>query len=162
MCLERRSSSCVLIWQRCHTKMTEVKNITTRGYPFSPSRCRSHTGGTEQKRDSSAAKPKGSSSGRGSATQRASAWIVSTLKRSKNGKCLQCRGRVLYEQAYTRRAGSVSSQALTRLICFHFSPPAWRMVPVDRCLRIKEVQRYHQECAFQPATWGPFTCCRSR
>ena len=141
--LERRSSSCILIRRRCHTKMTEVTNITTRGYPFSPSRCQSHR--TKQKRNSLAAEPKALL-----ATQRAAAWIVSTLKRSKNGKCLQCRGRVLYERAYTRRAGSVSSQDLTRLICFHFSPPAWRMVPADRCLRSRRFSVITRSVLFSP------------
>lgn len=95
-------------------------------------------------------KPEGSSSERSSAMQRAAAWIVSTLKRSKNGKCLQCRGCVLYERAYTRRAGSVSSQALPRLICFHFSPPAWRMVPADRCLRSRRFSVITRSVLFSP------------
>lgn len=66
----------------------------------------------------------------------AAVWLVSTLKRSKNGKCLQCEAAFFTSTYGTIR--SVSSQALTRLICFHFSPRTWRMVLVGSRVRSRK------------------------
>lgn len=67
--------------------------------------------------------------------------LSSSTKRSKKGKCLQCR-----------------AVSFMRLFCFHFSPWTWWMVRADSRLRSSGFSSTSRKWTLQPATWCPFTC----